>query len=434
MSTASVGLTGIVLLLVLFCVRMPVAFAMAFVGIIGCSYILGPEVGLNILGQDFFQQFNSYPLTCIPMFMLMGAFASSSGISNRLYNTAYKVLGQTRGGLTIATVVACASFAAMSGSTTATAAAMGAVALPEMKRYHYSDTLATGCVAAAGTLGILIPPSTIFIIYGLMTQESVGKLFVAGILPGILLTIMFVLTVTVICWRNPAIAPPGEATNIKAKIRSLAGFTDALLLFLLVIGGLLLGWFGPTAAGGIGAVGTLFLGLIRRSLSWRNFFEALKSALLTSTMIMFIIAGATVFGKFMTLSGIPTMLAESLNGLDVSPGVIMLLICLGYLIGGCFMDSLPLIVLTVPIVYPTVLAYHFDPIWFGVIIVLITEMGVITPPVGVNVYVIQGIAPGVPIEKIFKGILPFLLALIISLTILIVFPQISTFLPGLISY
>ncbi|MGD8562126.1 MAG: TRAP transporter large permease [Desulfarculaceae bacterium] len=434
MSETATGLVGIAVLLILFCLRMPVAFAMAFVGIAGCAYILGPEVGLSILGQQFFQEFSAYTLTCIPMFMLMGALASQSGISKRLYSTAYQVVGATNGGLTMATVLACASFAAMSGSTTATAAAMGAVALPEMKRYKYKDSLATGCVAAAGTLGILIPPSTIFIIYGLITQQSIGKLFVAGIVPGILITGMFIITVALVCWKNPEIAPPGERTNLAVKLRSLAGFTDAFLLFLLVIGGLLLGWFGPTAAGGIGALGTLFLGLARRSLNWSRFMEALKNALLTATMILFIIAGATVFGKFMTLSGIPTMLAELLNSLKVSGWAIILLICLGYLIGGCFMDSLPLIVLTVPIVYPTVLAYNFDPIWFGVIIVLVTEMGVITPPVGVNVYVIKGIAPDVPIEKIFQGIMPFLLTLLVSLGLLILFPGLSTFLPSLITY
>jgi C4-dicarboxylate transporter DctM subunit len=364
----------------------------------------------------------------------MGTFASNSGISKRMYSTAYKIIGATKGGLTMATVLACASFAAMSGSTTATAAAMGAVALPEMKRYRYSDSLATGCVAAAGTLGILIPPSTIFIIYGLMTQESIGKLFVAGILPGVLITAMFIITVAVICWRHPEIAPPGEASSLAEKVRSLTGFFDALLLFLLIIGGLLLGWFGPTAAGGIGALGALILGLARRSLGWRGFVDSLHNGLMSACMILFIIAGATVFGKFMTLSDIPSTLAQALAGLEVSRWVIILLVCAGYMVGGCFMDSLPLIVLTVPIVYPTILAYNFDPIWFGVIIVLVTEMGVITPPVGVNVYVIKGIVPEVPIESIFKGILPFFLALLVSLAILVIFPDISTFLPGLITY
>jgi C4-dicarboxylate transporter DctM subunit len=368
------------------------------------------------------------------MFILMGTFAFASGISRRLYRTAYAWVGQFRGGLTIATVFACAGFGAICGSSTATAATMGQIALPEMKKYKYDDALATGTVAAAGTLGILIPPSTVFIVYGIMTEQSIGKLFVSGILPGILLAIFFAATVALLCRRNPSIGPPGLPTTWKEKVRALTGITPALILFLLAIGGLFLGWFSPTQAGAIGAAGALVIGLARRQLSWRSFFDAGKEGLRTSCMVIFIIAGAIIFGHFMAVSRIPFVLAEWLGELPVPRMVIMGVIIFIYIIGGCFMDSMALIVLTIPIFYPLVIKLGFDPIWFGVIIVLTGGIGVITPPVGVNVYVIKGISPDVPLEAIFRGIFPFVVAFIIVTIILMIFPQIATFLPSYITY
>ncbi len=434
MSPSTIGIIGIGALLVIFLLRVPIAFSMALIGLLGCSYILGPKVGMAILARDFFAQFNSDALACIALFILMGNLGFRSGISKRLYDTAYRNVGQFRGGLCMATVIACAIFAAMCGSTTATAAAMGAIALPEMKRFKYNDSLATGCVAAAGTLGIMIPPSTIFVVYGLMTQQSIGKLFIAGILPGIVISILFILTVIIICRRNPTFAPPGEKTDWKRKVTSLVGFVDALFLFGLVIGGLLMGWFGPTEAAGIGAWGALFVGLVRREITWKGLMAGLKDSLRASCMVLSIIAGATVFGKFMTVSTIPQQLIEWLHAMNLPSMAVMCFICFGYMVGGCFMDSLPLVVLTVPLIYPTVIALGFDPIWFGVIIVLVTEMGVITPPVGVNVYVIKGIAKEVPMADIFKGIYPFLIALIVSLVIFLSFPIIATYLPSFITY
>lgn len=434
MSPDVVGILGIGTLLVMFLLRVPIAFSMALIGFLGCSAILGLSVGMTILSRDFFAQFNSDALACITLFILMGNLGFRSGISRRLYDTAYRNVGQYNGGLCMATIIACAIFAAMCGSTTATTAAMGAIALPEMKRFKYRDSLATGCVAAAGTLGIMIPPSTIFIVYGLMTQQSIGKLFIAGILPGIIIALLFTVTLVIICRRNPGLAPPGEKTNWRKKITSLLGFVDALLLFGLVIGGLLLGWFGPTQAAGIGVGGALLVGLARREIKWSGLVGALKDTVRTACMILCIIAGATVFGKFMTVSTIPQQLIMWLEGMHLPSIIIMGVICLGYMVGGCFMDSLPLVVLTVPIIYPTVLANGFDPIWFGVIIVLVTEMGVITPPVGVNVYVIKGITKEVPIVEIFKGIFPFLMALLVGLAIFLTFPIIATYLPGFITY
>jgi len=434
MSPVTSGIIGIGLLVSLFLLKMPIAFSMALVGFVGFSYLTTPEAALGLLRRDIFESFSSYPLSVIPMFILMGTFAFASGISRRLYRTAYAWVGQFRGGLTIATVFACAGFGAICGSSSATAATMGQIALPEMKKYKYDDTLATGTVAAAGTLGILIPPSTVFIVYGLLAEQSIGKLFISGILPGILLSIFFAATVAFLCWRKPSIGPPGLPTTWGEKLRSTTGIIETLILFLLAIGGLFLGWFSPTQAGAIGAGGALIIGLARRELSWQSFFEAGKEGLKTSCMVIFIITGAIIFGHFMAVSRIPFELAEWLGKLPIPPIAVLVLIVFIYFIGGFFMDAMAMIVLTIPIFYPVVKKLGFDPIWFGVIIVLVCEMGVITPPVGVNVFVIKGIAQDVPIEKIFKGIFPFLAALIIVTIILMIFPQIATFLPKYITY
>lgn len=434
MNPVEVGILGIGLLLLLFMLKMPVAFAMALVGFTGFAYLTTPTAALGILGRDIFDYFSSYPLSVIPMFILMGTLSFASGISRRLYQTAYAWAGQYRGGLTIATVFACAGFGAICGSSTATAATMGQIALPEMKKYKYDDTLATGAVAAAGTLGILIPPSTVFIIYGILTEQSIGKLFISGVLPGIFLTLLFAGTVVILCWRNPNIGPPGPPTGWREKLKATVGIIEALILFLLAIGGLFLGWFSPTQAGAIGAGGALIIGLVRRQLSWQSFNDACKEGLRTSCMVIFIITGAVIFGRFMAVSRIPFLLAEWLGGLPIPPMAIVCIIILIYFIGGFFMDSMALIVLTIPIFYPLIRKFGIDPIWFGVIIVLVAEMGVITPPVGINVFVIKGIAPDVPLENIFKGIFPFLAALIVMTIILIIFPQIATYLPKFITY
>jgi len=434
MNPVAVGLIGIVALLIVFLLRMPVGFAMAFVGLVGFSCLVSPAAGLSILARDVFHSFSSYSLTVIPMFVLMGSIAFASGMSRRLYDAGYTIFGQMRGGLAMATVAGCAGFAAICGSTNATAAAMGRVSLPEMKRYNYADSLATGSVAAAGSLGILIPPSTIFIIYGIMTEQSIGRLFVAGVFPGLILAALFIVVVALVCWRDPTLAPSGAATTWKEKMSGLVGIGEALVLFVLVISGLFLGWFSPTQAGAAGAVGALLIGLVRRQITWQGFLGAVRDALRITCMVMIIVTGAVVFGHFMAVAKIPLVLADWVVALPLPSMATMGIIVLIYLLGGCFMDALALITLTIPIFYPAVLALGFDPIWLGVIIVLVTEIGVITPPVGVNVYVIKGIAEGVPLETIFKGILPFLGALIIAVGILMAFPQIATFLPSLATY
>jgi tripartite ATP-independent transporter DctM subunit len=434
MSPETAGIVGIALLLVLFLFKVPVAFAMGLVGFVGFAYLAGYGPAFTILEQDIYETFSSYPISVIPMFILMGYFAFAAGISKRLYDTTYIWVGQLRGGLTIATVLACAGFAAICGSTAATAATMGKIAIPEMRKHKYDDSLATGTIAAAGTLGVMIPPSTVLIIYGILVEESIGKLFVAGVLPGILLSLFFVAVVVLICLRNPHFGPPGTPTSWKAKVRAASGIVEAVILFLFAIGGLFMGWFSPTQAGAVGAAGALIIGLIRRQVTWQKFFESAKDSLQTSCMIIFIFFGAVVFGHFMAISGLPFLLAEWVGNLPLPRMAIMGAIILVFFIGGFFMDSMALIVVMIPIFYPLVIKFGFDPIWFGVIVVLVGEMGVITPPVGVNVFVIKGIAQDIPIEVIFKGIMPFLAALIILTIIITIFPQIATFLPSLISY
>lgn len=432
MSPEVAGIVGIILLVAFFIIRMPIAFSMAFVGFIGFSYVSSLKAGLAILPRSIFEQLTSYSLSAIPMFILMGYYAFSAGLGSRLYEAAYRFLGHVRGGLAIASIFACAAFGAICGSSTATAATMGKLALPAMKKYGYSDTLATGCIAAAGSLGILIPPSVIFLIYGFMTEQSIGKLFISGILPGILLAILMSIAVVILCYINPGYGPKGEKSNLKERMVSLLKILDVLGLFILVVGGLLFGFFTPTQAGGIGAAGALVIGLIRKEITWDSFVQNTKEALRTSCMILVIIACATVFGKFMTVSKIPLSVSNWVSSLNVPPYVIMLLIIFIYLVGGCFIDAIPLIILTIPILYPIVINLGYDPIWFGVIIVLVTCMGVVTPPVGVNVYVIKGIAKDVPLEQIFKGITPFLLAMIVTSIIIIFFPWIATYLPSLV--
>jgi len=431
MSLSTTGIIGIVVLVVLLYSKMPVGFAMGFLGLIGFSYVVNFDAGLNLLARDVWDVFSSYNLTVIPLFVFMGQIAFHAGISRRLYDSAYVLLGHRRGGLAMTTVGACAAFSAICGSTNATAATMATVALPEMKRYGYDMGLATGTVAAAGSLGILIPPSVIFIVYGILTEQSIGKLFAAGILPGILLSFLFLLTIHLRVMINPSLAPPGPKSNIREKFRSFAGILETLMLFALVMGGIFFGLFTPTEAAATGAFMTLLIAIIRRQLHWKGFIQSLADTTKISCMIMVIVTGAVIFGHFMAITRIPYTLADYVSSLPLPPHAIIGVIILVYLIGGCFMDALAMIMLTIPIFFPVVQTLGFDPIWFGVVIVLITEMGVITPPVGINVYVVYGVARDVPLEKIFKGVFPMLISLLVCNLLLILFPQIALWLPGL---
>ena len=435
MSSISIGLFGIGALLLMFLLRMPIAFAMAFVGFLGYAYLVSPAAAVNILIRDIFTEFSSYPLSVIPAFVLMGTYAFASGMSADLYRAAYIWLGWLRGGLILATIAACSAFGAICGSCTATTAAMGKIALPEMRKYRYDDALSTGSLASAATLALLIPPSTILIVYGILTEQSIGKLFIAGLIPGIILTLLMLVTTCIICLVWPSAAPASSTvTSFKDKVKSLAGVAEALLLFGLALGGLFAGLFTPTQAGSIGAAGALLIGLIKRQLNWQRFIEANKEGVRISCMVLFLITGAVIFGHFMAVSRIPEVLINYIGHLAISPIAIMALLILFYFIAGCFIDAMALVVLTVPIVYPIVIELGFDPIWFGVMIVMASSLGVITPPVGVDVYVVKGIVPDVPLETIFKGIFPFLVPMIILIILLIGFPQLATFLPRFITW
>jgi tripartite ATP-independent transporter DctM subunit len=431
MSLTTIGIIGIVILVILLYSKMPVGFAMGFLGLIGFSYVVNFEAGLNLLVRDVWDVFSSYNLTVIPLFVFMGQIAFHAGISRRLYDSAYVLLGHRKGGLAMTTVGACAGFSAICGSTNATAATMATVALPEMKRYGYDMSLATGTVAAAGSLGILIPPSVIFIVYGILTEQSIGKLFAAGIFPGILLCFLFLMTIHLRVMINPSLAPPGPNTSFREKFRSFAGVVETLILFALVMGGIFFGIFTPTEAAATGAFMTLLIAISRGQLTWEGFAQSLSDTTKISCMIMVIVTGAVIFGHFMAITRVPYELAEWVSTLPLPRFAVMGGIILVYLFGGCFMDALAMIMLTIPIFFPVVQALGFDPIWFGVVIVLITEMGVITPPVGVNVYVVYGVAKDVPLEDIFRGVFPMLAALLLCNLILLLFPQIALFLPGL---
>ncbi|MDJ0782729.1 MAG: TRAP transporter large permease [Desulfosarcinaceae bacterium] len=431
MSPTLIGIIGLTALFTLIFTRMPVGFLMALIGFLGFGTIVSFEAALNLLAKDIFDVFGAYNFTVIPLFILMGQVAYHSGISSRLFSVAYKFIGHWPGGMAIATIGACAGFSAICGSTNATAATMAAVTLPEMKRYGYKDSLATGVVAAGGSLGILVPPSVIFIIYGIMTEQSIGKLFMAGILPGILLSLLFALTVVVVTLLRPHLAPRGPRSSWSERLHSLTGLIETLLLFILVMGGLFVGLFTPTEAGAVGAFGTLMVSVARRNLSLEGFVQALFETTRISCMVLVIVAGATIFGHFLAITRIPFDIAAWVAGFELPAAVIMSLIILVYLIGGCFIDALALIMLTVPIFYPVVQSLGFNPLWFGVVIVLITQVGVITPPVGVNVYVVSGVARDIPLQVIFKGVLPLLAALILGTLLMIPFPQLALYLPGL---
>ena len=434
MSSFDIGIAGMVLLLFLFFLGMPVSLAFALTGVIGFCIVSNVGAGLSVLAIETFSNLSNYGLTVIPMFVLMGAVGFHGGMSARLFDFGFTLFGRRKGGLALASIAASAAFASLCGSTAATAAAIGKVTLPEMRRYEYDDALANGCVAASGTLGILIPPSATFIVYGTLTELSIGKLFIAGVLPGLLMGVLFVVTVLVWCWYDPKIAPAGPSTTIRQKLKAFFGIADMLILLFLVLGGLFKGWFTPTQAGAAGAGGAIAITFLRGKLPWRALLNSFEDTMKTSCMVMVLIAGALIFSRFMAVAGIPTVVSEWVGNLPFSPFKIMLLIIVFHFVAGTFMDSFGLILLTVPVLYQTVLKLGFDPIWYGVIIILICEMGVISPPEGLNIWVVKSISKDVPIKTIFKGCIPFCIAVLICAALLVIFPEIATFLPGFMTY
>nr|WP_277998729.1 TRAP transporter large permease subunit [Moorella sulfitireducens] len=432
-SGLSLGSLGALFLFLLMLLGMPIGFAMALAGYLGLLMATRNAVAaFSMLGIAPYFSTASFILAVAPLFILMGELALYAGISDELFEAAYKWLGRLPGGLAMAAVAGCAGFAAVCGDSMSTAVTMGTVALPEMKKRKYHPGLATGCLAAGGTLGILIPPSIGFIFYAIITEESIGKLFIAGIIPGIILASMYIGCIYIIARRNPALAPPGEVFSLKEKLVSLKGISSMLILFLIIMGGILSGSFSSTEGGAIGAMGAFIIGIVRRRLSWEGIVTSIKDTAKITIKLFMILIGVGILGYFLAATRLPHLLANVVTGLPFNRYFIFTAMCIIYIILGCLMNVIPMILLTLPAIYPAIFAMGFDPVWFGVVIVILMEMGQITPPVGVNVYAINSVSPDVPMETTFKGILPFFICMVICIIILVLFPQLATFLPALL--
>jgi tripartite ATP-independent transporter DctM subunit len=424
-----VAIAGFVCLFALMLLRVPVGMAMGLVGITGFGCLTGFGPAMKLVGQTTMRTVTDYSFGVIPMFLLMGAFVSVSGISRELFRAANTFVGHWRGGLGIATIAACGAFAAISGSSVATAATFSAVAYPEMRRFNYPQSFSTGVIAVGGTLGAMLPPSTVLVVYGLITQQDIGKLFIAGIIPGLLAIVMHMITIAIIGRVRPGFLPAGPRSSWRERVRAIGEVWSPLLLFVFVIGGLYGGLFIPTEAGAVGAVGAFAIGVLRGKLPGASILQALLQATRTAAAVFTVLIGALLFGYFLTITQTPQHVTAFLTGLGVGPYGVLALILLMYLALGCLMDAMAMIILTVPIVFPVVTALGFDPIWFGVVIVMTVELGLIHPPVGMNVFVIKSVIKDVNMSTIFIGVLPFVVTDIIRLVILVAFPAIATWLP-----
>src|SRR5471030_499245 len=430
MSSDAVAVLGFVALFALMLLRVPVGMAMGLVGVSGFGYLVGGAPALKLVGQTSMRTVTDYTFGVIPMFLLMGTFVSNSGMSRDLFRAANGFVGHLRGGLGIATVVACGGFAAICGSSVATAATFASVAYPEMRRYGYPQTFSTGVIAAGGTLGAMLPPSTVLAVYGIITQQDIGKLFAAGVLPGILAMSMYVMTVALIGLVRPKFLPPGTPSTWMQRIKGLRDVWAPLLLFAFVIGGLYGGLFTPTEAGGVGAGGAFVLGVLRRRLSRALIRKSLLDATRTSAAVFTVLMGAILFGYFLTVTQTPQKVTLFLTGLGLGRYGVLAIIMVMYLVLGCLMDAMAMIILTIPIIFPLINSLGFDPIWFGVIIVMTVELGLIHPPVGMNVFVIKSVVKDVTFTTIFRGVIPFVVTDLVRLVILIAFPIIALWLPS----
>lgn len=430
MNETGAGLAGLALLFVLLGLRVPVGMALLAIGFAGVTVLNGLTPAMATMTSTAYSMSSNYSLMVIPMFLLMGNVASASGMSRRLFDAAYAWVGAFRGGLASATVIGCAAFAAVSGSSLATAITIGHVALPQMRRFDYRPSLATGAVAAGGTLGILIPPSAAFVVYALLTEQSIGRLFIAGILPGLMLTAMFVATITLLASIRPEMGPPGPSLPLRAKMLSLGSATPLIAVIIISIGGIYLGVFTPVEASGIGALLISVLALVSRQMTLPQFVPVLIESARTTAMIFFIVIGASVFGPFLSLTHIPETVGTALATLDLGAYGTLVCILAIYIVLGTFLETFSMLVITLPIFFPIIMKLGFDPVWFGVLVVVVVEMGLITPPVGLNVYVVKGLAPDVPMARIFLGIVPFFFAMLAALAILVAFPAISLYLPN----
>lgn len=426
-------LIGFVVVFVLLFLGTPIAFGMALVGFVGFAFFMGWAPALAMVGQITYETTISDELSVLPLFILMGSFISRAGLGQELYDCANAFLGHRRGGLAMATVVACGGFAAVSGSSMATAATMSKVAMPAMRRYGYADSLAAGSIAAGGTLGILIPPSVIMVLYGIMTSTDIGKLFIAGVIPGIIGILFYMAAVAVATAINPALGPPGARSDWPQRLRALSKIWGVLLLFLIVMGGIYLGLFTPTEAAGIGSGGAFLFALARGKFSWSILFNTLVETARTSAMMFILLIGAILFSNFINVAGLPDQLSTWVQALGTAPIVVMLCILAVYLVLGCLLESLSMILLTVPIFFPIVMSLGFDPIWFGVIIVVVVEISMITPPIGLNVFVLKATLKDVPVTTIFRGVAMFIVADILRLALFVFVPSIILFLPSLMN-
>ncbi len=432
------AIIGFIAVLALALMRMPIALAMGIVGVIGYAQETSWRAAVSMAGRLIIDTAQNYGLSVIPLFILMGLFVNKGGLSRELYQASYALLGRFRGGLAMATILACGGFSAICGSSLATAATMSKVAMPQMRKYGYSDELSTASIAAGGTLGILIPPSVILIIYGLLTETSIGKLFMAGIVPGLLGIFFYLLAVRWTVWRDPEAGPAGAPMSPSEKWRALKGVWAVVLLFVAVIGGLyglfdfppLNLTFSPTEAAGMGATGAFLIALARHGLSWRDIREVLTETAHTTAQLFAVLIGAWIFSNFVNLAGLPDALKAAVTGFGLPPTGVMMMILLVYILLGTVFESLSMLLLTVPIFFPLVTSLGFDPVWFGIIVVVVTEISLITPPVGLNVFVLKGVVGDVTTGTIFRGVTPFWVMDIVRLLLLTLIPSLVLFLPG----
>ncbi|TMW72316.1 TRAP transporter large permease [Alteribacter natronophilus] len=431
MSPEMIGIAGIAALFILILLKVPVAISLLLVGLVGYAWIRNWNVGLTQLGTGTFDTASSYSLSVIPLFILMGMILSYSGMGRDLYRAVDTWIGHIRGGLAIATIGTSAIFSAISGSVNATTATMAKITLPEMEKYKYHPSLSTACVAAGGTLGILVPPSVILILYGILTSEPIGELLIAGIVPGIIQMLIFIVTIYFLVKRNPELAPAGTMkSSVKEKTSSLLSVMPFFLLFSISIGGIYFGIFTATEAAAVGAFGSLIFAVLFKGISRKKLMASIDETVRLTAMIFLILIGATIFSQFLSISRIPVGVTNYVSGMDVNPYIILILILLVFLLLGLFIEGISILILTIPIVYPLVIGLGFDGVWFGVIMVMVINIGLLTPPLGVSIFVIKGVAKNIPIQTIFRGVTPMVIAMALCTAILIAFPQLVTFLPG----
>jgi len=423
MDPTTLAILGIVALMVLIFLRVPVGFAMVGVGLIGSTMQLGAGASLQLLASDIYRQFSSYTIAVVPLFILMGMVIFHSGMSSRLFDAAYAWVGHFPGGIAATTILSSIAFSAVSGSNSAATATMGSVALPEMKKYGYDRAFAGGAVAVGGTLGVLIPPSTALIIIAVQSEQSISRLFQAALFPGLLVGALLLGTTLLVARRNPELGPPGPRATWTQRFRSLSGVVEVAFLFLLAIGGMFLGWFTPTEAAGVGAMGAFLIAFAGRSLPLPKAGQAVLDTLRTSAMVVLLIAGAVVFGRFMALTRLPFDLAEWVGGLPVPPVVVLLVVILIYLLGGALMDALGFLVISIPIFFPLAIELDYNLVWFTIVVTLITTFGAVTPPVGVNVFIVTGIDSTFDVLTVFRGVLPYFIPYAAALALFIAVPS-----------